>query len=66
VLKDSVQEAEDVAHALWRKTVLQKLPAEVLDIGRSDVGDLALAEVRGDMDALHVLACLTIGLADAA
>jgi hypothetical protein len=66
VLEDAVEEAEDVAHALGREAVFEERSPERLHVGGADVRDLAVAEMRRDVDALHVLASLAIGLARAA
>ena len=61
-----MQEAEHVAHALRCEAAAQQLSPERFDVGGADVGDLAVSEMRPYVDALHVLACLDVGLARAA
>jgi hypothetical protein len=49
--------------ALVRKPLLQERPCEHFDIGRAHICRLPTAKCGRDMDSLHVLAVLAVGLA---
>jgi hypothetical protein len=66
MLERRVQEAHHVAHTLVRKPLLQERPREHFDIGRAHIRRLPTAKRGRDMDSLHVLAVLAVGLACAA